>query len=247
MTAELSVWFILTTCFAPAVSVALLLIRKRIPQEKLGYWPWQIIVGIVFGLVAVCGTEFGLPYRDIVINMRDAAPACAALIFGAPAGVIAGLIGGIERWFSVFWGVGAFTRVACTIGTIFAGVYAALLRKYMFEDKMPSLIFGFAIGAVVEIFHLTMVFLTNFDQAQKAFEVVQVAMSPMIWGVALSVCLAIFFATLLSKRKLLDFERIRGVAQSIQGGLMVTMLLAFSVTIAFVSALQSGLAKSDVE
>ena len=40
-------------------------------------------------------TEYSVPINGTMVNVRDAAPLCAGLIFGPYAGIISGLIGGI--------------------------------------------------------------------------------------------------------------------------------------------------------
>ena len=57
----------------------------------------QGIYGVLFGIMAIFGTEFGVYVGGATANVRDAAPLAAGMLFGAPAGIIAGLIGGIER------------------------------------------------------------------------------------------------------------------------------------------------------
>ena len=47
--------------------------------------------------LSVCGTEFGVNIGGAILNVRDTAPLCAGLIFGGPAGIIAGIAGGVER------------------------------------------------------------------------------------------------------------------------------------------------------
>ncbi|ANE23174.1 hypothetical protein AAY81_08720 [Denitrobacterium detoxificans] len=143
--------FAFATLLPVIACVGLTLLRRircimRIPK----IW-WQIIAGLVFGLIAVYGTEVGIPTNGATMNVRDAAPLAAGLFFGGPAGIIAGLIGGIERWFAVLWGAGEFTRLACSLGTITAGVYAALLHKYLFDSRMPSWPMAMATGLVVEV------------------------------------------------------------------------------------------------
>ena len=88
----------------------------------------QLIIGVSFGVVAILATEFGIPVDGAVLNVRNAAPLTAGLIFGWPSGLIAGLVGGVERWFSH---AGDYTRLACTIGTIVAGIFGAAVRKFM--------------------------------------------------------------------------------------------------------------------
>ena len=55
-------------------------------------------------------TEFGIPINDAQVNCRDAAVLSAGLLFGGPAGIIAGLIGG-GRLF-----VNSATQIATILG-----------------------------------------------------------------------------------------------------------------------------------
>lgn len=91
--------------------------------EKIPYAVRQLIIGILFGILAITGTEFGIKIDGAIINARDASLICAGLLFGAPAGIIAGVIGGAERWFAVLWGAGAYTRLACSISTVLAAFF----------------------------------------------------------------------------------------------------------------------------
>ena len=104
---------------------------KLEPVKKLSYMQKQVIIGILFGGVSAFASSYGVEWLGAVVNVRDAAPLSAGLIFGAPAGIIAGFIGGFYRWFSVYWGAGTYTHLACSIATILAGLMAALLRKRM--------------------------------------------------------------------------------------------------------------------
>ena len=134
----------------PALGVSVLVyvlysIEKMTSFKKLPDKAKQIIWGLIFGCVAIYASDHGVEIDGAVMNVRDAGPLCAGLIFGAPAGVIAGFMGGIYRWFSVFWGAGTYSRVACSVATCLAGIVAAGLRKKMFDDKRPSWIYGLGI------------------------------------------------------------------------------------------------------
>lgn len=59
----------------------------------------QLIIGVVFGMLAVYSSENGILYDKYIINVRDSAVMNAGLIFGAPAGIISGIISGINRMF----------------------------------------------------------------------------------------------------------------------------------------------------
>ena len=87
------------------------LIDKHTPAKKLPYIAKQVITGILFGCVSAFASSYGVQWLGTVVNVRDAAPLSAGLIFGAPAGIISGLIGGLYRWFSVYWGGGMYTRL----------------------------------------------------------------------------------------------------------------------------------------
>ena len=76
---------------------------KYTPLKKLSYMQKQIIIGVLFGGVSAFASSYGVDWLGAIVNVRDAAPLSAGLIFGAPAGIISGVIGGLYRWFSVYW------------------------------------------------------------------------------------------------------------------------------------------------
>ena len=225
-------------------SVILYLCGKVKFIMKLPYWLRQGFIGIVFGGLAIIGTEWGIPFNGATANCRDAAVLSAGLLFGGPAGIIAGLIGGIERWFTA---VGNFTRIACTVSTILAGLYAALLRKFMFENKKPGWLLAMAIGVVMEIFHLTMVFITNMATPTTAMAAVKACTFPMVLANGISVMLSTMALSLLSgelfRRKA---SQVR-ISQTIQRWLLVTVLMAFAATSFFVFRLQDTIARRQAD
>lgn len=88
------------------------------------------------------------------MNVRDAAPLCAGLLFGGPAGLIAGTIGGIYRWLCVYWGGGMVTRAACSLAAFLAGVFSGLMRRTLFDENRPGVLSAFGIGATMEVLHM---------------------------------------------------------------------------------------------
>ncbi len=232
----------------PVVAASLLyILEKKTAFAKVPYVVKQIIFGIIFGGIAVLGTEWGIEMNGAVVNSRDSAVLIAGLMFGSPAGIIAGFIGGIERWIAVAWGIGTFTRVACSVSTILAGFYAAFLRKVLFEDKKPSVFIAFASGVVMEVIHLSMVFLTNMNQAEKAIEVVKACSIPMIAANSLSVFLAAIMITLLSREKIVAKKNSVRISQTIQRWLLISVLIAFFVTSFFLYSLQDKTAKVETD
>lgn len=224
-----------------AVAALFYLLEKRSSFAKLPYIAKQIIIGIAFGIVAVFGTENGVDVGGAVANARDAAPLCAGLFFGGPAGIIAGLIGGVERWFAVAWGAGAYSRVACSVSTVLAGLYAAFLRSYLFDNKRPTWGMGLITGAVMEVVHLTILFLTHLGDAQKAYEIVKICTIPMIAANAVSVMLCALTLGYLS-RSLKNFwgRRKKKLSQKVQSWLLLTVVVSYLATTVFVFTLQTG-------
>ena len=191
----------------------------------------QIFVGIVFGIIAIIATEFGVPYSGTIINVRDAAPLCAGLFFSPLAGIITGIIGGVERWFCVYWGGGYYTRVACTISTIVVGFIAAYFRKYMFANRSPEWYLALFIGFFSETFHMIMIFMTNLDFVRTAFDYVQVCSGPMILINAFTVGLAAFFIQRIEKESL-NRKAISTISSQYQRSLIIVVVVGFIVTTA---------------
>ena len=230
----------------PALACAILLFVRRAPSvAKIPERSWRVIVGVVFGLIAIYGTEAGIPMDGATMNVRDAAPLAAALIFSGPSGIIAGLIGGIERWFAVLWGAGEFTRIACSIGTIFAGFYAALLRKFLFERHIPNLAFAFATGVVAEVMHLMLIILTHPDELALAFDVTQKCAPPMITCVGLATLLCSFVTSLIKHEPLLTPNEKRNVVRILHTRMLIAVVVAFFLTVGFTAILQTKLSQSE--
>lgn len=229
------------------VSALFCIFEKYTPFGKIKYMWRQIIIGVIFGGLAIVGTEWGIPISGAMVNARDAAPLCAGLFFGGPAGIIAGVIGGVERWIAVAWGVGTFTRVACSVSTIIAGLYAAALRKYLFDNKRPGWIFSLAIGVVMEVFHLTMVYVTNLAEAVKAAQVVKTCTIPMILANSLSVMVAAIVLTIICRERLVVKKANRSISQTIQKGLLAVVLIAYFITTGFTYLVQTNLAKNKTQ
>lgn len=244
-----TVYLIAATLLPVVASIILYLIDKKTPFGNLNYWVKQLFFGIIFGGIAVLGTEYGITMANgAVVNARDAAVLAGGLMFGGPAGILAGLIGGVERWIAVAWGIGSYTRIACSVSTAFAGIYAALLRRYMFENKKPGVLLSFAIGIVMEVFHLTMVFITHMDSPDQAMSVIQSCTIPMLAANAISLMLTAFFLSLISKELFATSKNGRAsITNTIQKWMLIAVAVAFGLTTLFVYRLQTEIATKDAE
>ena len=143
-------------------------------------------VGLFYGLCSVISNHIGIGFDNMVLNVRDLGPLAAGLFFSPLSGIISGLIGGVERFIiGEYFGIGSFTRVACGVSTVFAGLLAAVLNHWVYEGKRPSMLHCLLVGAEMEVFHMYAVLITNRDDMLTAVEVVQTCAIPMIAFTAL--------------------------------------------------------------
>ncbi len=152
----------------------------RIKDKKMNA-KFRVLLGVIFGGCAVLSTHFGIDYHDMMLNVRDLSPLTAGLFFDPIAGIIAGLIGGIERYIAgTYFGVGSYTRIACSVSTCLSGFLAAFFHIFIFKRKKPSAVYSYFIGSTMEVFHMYVVFITHRDDMDMAFYVVKTCSMPMI-------------------------------------------------------------------
>ncbi|MBQ2377677.1 MAG: SpoIIE family protein phosphatase [Clostridia bacterium] len=230
-----------------ALVLGIYLTDKHTSAKKIPYMVKQIIIGLLFGGVSAFASSYGVEWLGTTVNVRDAAPLSAGLIFGAPAGIISGLIGGLYRWFSVYWGGGMYTRLACSLATILAGFMAAGLRKLMFDNKKPTWSYGICIAVVCEVIHMILIFLTNMDNSSQAFEFVKGATAPMMLGNSVAVGVSIILVSLFSHESFFKKKTSEGIANTFQRRLLACIVVAYLITSTFTLILQNGMAQIETQ
>ena len=239
------VLLILSTLLNCVLAVGIYLLEKYTAVKKWNYWLKQIIIGVLFGGASAFASSFGVEWLGAVVNVRDAAPLSAGLIFGGTAGIIAGSIGGLYRFLSVYWGAGTYTQIACSIATVLAGVLAAIVRRWMFDNKKPNWIYGSCIAIVCEVLHMILIFLTNMGNSSYAFQFVKGATLPMILGNACAVGISLLVISLFNIKD--NLRKKEGIASTFQRWLLICIAVACLVTSAFTYALQNGIVKVETQ
>ncbi len=207
----------------------------------------HFLIGITFGILAVGSTQFGVHIDNgAIMNVRDAAPLCAGLIFGAPAGFIAGLIGGVYRWFYVYWGGGMMTRVACSLSTLLAGIFSDMMRRQLFENKRPSALPALGIGATMEVLHMLLVLATNLSDVARAFGFVQRCALGMIICNSIAVGLAALVSNLIGKKEKVDLKTKR-ISYDFGFWLLVCVVFAFFASSIFTQQIVYRITTDDAE
>lgn len=250
----MSLTLILPVLYNAAAAVIFYLAETKTPFGKMNKRARQIIIGAVFGVLAILsstnliGVDIG---AGVIINVRDASPICAALIFGGTAGITAGLIGGVYRFVAPFFGLaGTYTQIACSISTVMSSIIAVWLRKVMFDDKKATWIYGLGTALICEVFHMLMIFFTNMNDTATAFSFVRGATVPMILYNMLAVGASIICVTLVSRERPLFPHRSvndRRISKTFQKWLLVCVIIAYTLTSVFTFVLQDRMSKTETE
>lgn len=155
----------------------------------------QIILILIFGLLAIYSSYSGFQVAGAIANTRDLAPMIAGLVGGPILGLGAGLIGGLHRLT-----MGGITAVPCAISTILAGLIAGVI--YLANRKRFIGIWWAVIFAILmETLHMILILAlaTPFSQAVA---VVTNIYLPMVVANAVGMFIFAFMITdIMNKRK----------------------------------------------
>ena len=224
---------------------------KFLKNRKMN-WGYRLMLAVIFGGFAILATHFGIDFKDMMINVRDLAPLAAGLFFDPFAGILAGFIGGIERYIvGTYFGVGTYTRLACSLSTCLSGIVAALLRTVIFKGKKPSLVFSFFIGSTMEVFHMYVVFISHRKDMNMAYYVVKTCAPAMIIftgiGLALISLLIRIDSGEWTNPKMISHSRNIRVSQKFQFWLFLITTLVLVFNLILVNLLQTQVAEQKSE
>ena len=234
---------ILKMAAVTALYVVLTILLWKLLKDKPMTAGRKILVGIIYGSCSVASTHFAIDYGNMLLNLRDLGPLAAGLFFDPVSGVIAGLIGGIERYIAgTYWGIGSFTRIACSISTCLAGFVSVFMSVCIFKRKKPSPVYAFFMGAVMEVFHMYVVLITHRDNMKMAYEVVRVCSYPMIIFTGLGLALCSVMLQVLAGEWRNPFRKRRDedeqISERFQRWLFWGMLLVFAFNYVFTLRIQ---------
>ncbi len=216
----------------------------------------KVAIGLFYGILSIMSTHFAIDYTDMLLNVRDLGPMCAGLFFDPLSGIIAGLIGGIERYIvGTYFGIGEYTRVACSVSTCLAGFFAAFMRVFIFKHKKPSITYAAFMGAVIEVFHMYVVLITHRNNMSMAFYVVRICSGPMIIfsGLGLALIAAAIKKSLGETHRLFESVPPREVPVSTKfqtwlfGVTAVVLAINFGFTYAMQTRVALQAAKTDLK
>ncbi|MCQ2792558.1 MAG: hypothetical protein MJ208_03435, partial [Bacilli bacterium] len=245
-------YLILEALLPVLTTIILKLLNYKTEFKKLPIWAKQTIYAIVFGGLAIFGTECGVVINEGVINVRDAPPIIAGLFFGAPAGIAAGLIGGIERLITGYFVAGrATTRIACSVATILAGLLAASLRVTTRKGKKIQVVTACTLAFLIEVVHMLLVYLTNTDDLEFVIGIYRKVVGPMILGNVFATFLAAWADLLIDRyfanERLFRKARDTQLSGAIQQTTLLIAVLTFIIGFASINIIQTRISKEDIE
>lgn len=237
------------TILLPTVfAVGIYVLNKKNVFDRLNKSIRQILIGIVFGLIACILTTFGSESSGELIRLSDSAILCAGLIFGGPAGIISGAICGVYSYLASFLVLSDFIRTSLVVGSIVAGFYSAFARRFMFENKMPSWVMGLFVAITMEVIQCDLLFIAGGNAIKDILLVLNAITIPTIVSNGIAVAVAILLITIIAREQI--FIKIKSkarISQTVQAWLLATVLVALISSSLFTFSLQALIANLDTE
>ena len=166
----------------------------------------QITFAILFGLIGIVGTYEGVVINpatesfathmtivseeEAIVNTRVLGVTIGGLLGGPYVGLAAGVIAGLHRYT-----LGGFTDFACSLSTLWEGLFAGLLSRYVFRSHLPTVFQSWVVGIVAETGQMLIILLAA-EPFAKAYSLIKIIGFPMIFGNAAGI--AIFIAIIRS-------------------------------------------------
>ncbi len=242
----------LTALLPIGITIILFLLNQKWkPFKELPFWPKQIIIGVIYGGICIFCTECGVKIDGAVLNVRSASPIIAGVVFGWPAAIISGVIGGVERYISAFWSGTYYTQLGCAIATVIAGLGTALIKKYLFKNNKVSWFYALGLGLFFETIDILLIFLTNLNDIETAFLLVKKIGNVLILAVGLTVGLTIIVIQLINhglygSRGTINLEKKRKkhIKIIIQIGLFISLIFSYIIMATLTFNIQTNLAEN---
>ncbi|MCR5352692.1 MAG: SpoIIE family protein phosphatase [Clostridiales bacterium] len=176
------------------------IISKFIKKDR--DWRYSLLTGLLGGIFGIYGNISGFELNGAVISVRDIGPMLAGFSGGPLGGLLAGVIAGIHRLT-----MGGITAQACVVATCCIGlICGAVSRKWHSFVEKPY--FALILGALMEVFHLSVV-LVMVKPFETALDIVKQIAIPFIAVNALGFAMMIAITTYIDKQRKLTIEKSR--------------------------------------
>ena len=199
--------YTLMISFCVFLSVTIAILDKKTRFKNLSPTVKNLIIGLIFGLYSCISMKSSMMTRDSAVSIKNAGPLCAGLIFSPLSGIVSGLIGGLYRFFAVYWGSHSYTRVACAVSTVFCGFAAAAMKKYFFNGSHPNWFYALLFSATSEVFHMLLILLTHQDDLSTAFTIVKDNSTHIIIATTFAVLLSVLAVSFVYNKNIFKMRK----------------------------------------
>ncbi len=220
---------------------------ERRGQLREKGWKWQLMVGMLFGAMAIGAMAFSAEAADTVDNVQDIAPLLAGLLFGAPAGVLAGVVGAVGRVL-LLPEIGGHVCYAAAVSLVVSGLFAAFLRRSLFDDKKASVWHGLAAGFLMAVCHIMIFMLMHIHIIgfYQTYTIAENFLLPLAAGNGVGMLLAMLWVSFIGQDYVWERQRKNGLSQIFLRWLLICIVVACSLTCAYTWFIQTEMAVTDV-
>jgi len=173
-----------------------LILEKKSPLKN------GLFLSVIFGFFAIYVDYGAFIYGKSLISLRDLGPEIAGLIGGPVAGLGAGLIGGVHRYFYSSGG----TQIACSVTTVLSGLLAGLVFLVR-KGKIPGIWGAVIFVASIEILHNFLVFVIRQDDNYDFIRIMEVGFLPTLFANGIGMAIFMLISKNLVREK--ESERAR--------------------------------------
>lgn len=165
---------------------------SRLPQLKRVMLKSKINLGetiflsLVFGIIGILGTYFGIPVQGAIANSRVVGVLAGALLAGPWVGFGAGLLAGGHRFLI---DIGGFTALACGVSTFAEGILGGFFYLLL-KGRKRKWLHALYIGFIAEMMQMAIILMLA-KPFPAAVELVKVIWLPMVTVNAVGVSLMV--------------------------------------------------------
>ena len=165
-----------------AVSMIFFSSSRRSEFRKNNKPLYKVVLALFFGVLSIYATLSAVDLGAVLCNCRNLPALYAGLVGGPIAGIGAGIIGGLFRF---FYGAGT-SSVPCMIACICAGIIGSVMHLVIKKENRYKILTGVIGSVITECVHMILLLIFN------GIEPVKVLWAPILTANALGMAFCLF-------------------------------------------------------
>ncbi|WP_409966951.1 SpoIIE family protein phosphatase [Bengtsoniella intestinalis] len=222
-------------------------LSQSAPIAALPHKIRQLYLGISLGLLACINIGLSVEIGDRVISPCNGIVLTAGLVFGGPAGILAGLIAGFYNYLCTFWLSGVTPHWSTAFAAILAGFIGAGLRTFLFEDKRPNWSEGILFGCLVPVFNILFLILSNINNLGITFAGIKACAFPFIAVNGLVTGLTLLAINIATEPSLFSTHHKKTIIYSFEQWILAGLAVAVTLSTILTWAMQTQVSTDDTD